>query len=60
MVKEISFDNITPKSTGCGIGIRVRTIPLSPRGEELAKERTLTVLEDARGKKGKRRSKESK
>ena len=51
-VRKISLENIAPMSTGCGLGIRVRTQPLSPRGEELAKERDFRVLEDTRGREG--------
>ena len=49
MVNRVRLGDVTP-ITGCGMGISVKLVPLSPRGEELAKERTLTVLEDTRGK----------
>ena len=49
MVNRVRLGDVFPV-TGCGMGISVKILPLSPRGEELAKERNFTVLEDTRGK----------
>ena len=45
MVDKLTFESLKGQ-TGCGLGLRIKKVPLSPRGEELAKERKLIVIED--------------
>lgn len=57
MVKKIKAEIGRGEKGGFGIAITVTDVPLTRRGEDLAKERNLTVIED---KVGNKKDKESK
>ena len=46
LVDKFTYEYIKPEGTGCGFALRFKKVPLSERGEELAKDRDFNVIEN--------------